>query len=105
MIEIHNFKQYEKNTLKGFFDVKLTNIGLEIRGCCLHEKDGSRWVQLPSKPYEKDDGTKGYTYILDFYEKDKRTLFQKDVLKQLTAGVLGKKEGSFSSLKNDLKRT
>ena len=80
MIEISNFKEYKKNTLQGFFDVKLTTMGLEIRGCCLHEKDGSRWVQLPSKPYQKDDGTTAYSYILDFYEKDKRVSFQKEVL-------------------------
>ncbi len=89
MIEIHNFKEYKKNTLQGFFDVKLTNIGLEIRGCCLHERDGGRWIQLPSKPYEKEDGSKAYTYILDFYQKDKRDIFQKEVLKQLRADGIG----------------
>ena len=83
MIEVTNFKNYEKNTLKGFFDVKLTNIGLEIRGCCLHEKDGRQWVQLPSKLYEKEDGSKGWQYILDFYDKDSREHFQKEVLKAL----------------------
>ena len=83
MIEIHNFKEYNKNTLRGFFDVKLTNVGLEIRGCCLHEKDGRQWIQLPSKLYEKADGSKGWQYILNFYDRDKRESFQKDVLKAI----------------------
>ena len=83
MIEISNFKKFQKNTLQGFFDVKLTNIGLEVRGCCLHEKEENRWIQLPSKPYEKEDGSRGWQYILDFYQKDKRESFQKEVLNEL----------------------
>jgi hypothetical protein len=77
---ISNFREHRNNTLQGFFDVKITNLCLEIRGCCLHEKDGRKWVQLPSKPYEKEDGSKGWQYILDFYDRDKREAFQKDVL-------------------------
>ena len=82
-IAISNFKEHRKNTLQGFFDVKLTNAGLEIRGCCLHEKDGRQWVQLPSKPYDKDDGSKGWQYFLDFYDREKRESFQREVLKAL----------------------
>ena len=77
---VSNFREYRKNTLLAFFDVKLAHLGLEIRGCCLHEKDGRQWVQLPSKPYEKEDGSKGWQYILDFYDRDKREAFQRDVL-------------------------
>jgi len=83
MVEVNNFKKHEKNTLKGFFDVKLPNIGLEIRGCCLHERDGDRWIQLPSKSYEKEDGSRAWTYILDFYAKDNRESFQREVLNAL----------------------
>ena len=83
MIEVSNFKEYNKNTLRGFFDVKLTTMGLEIRGCCLHEKDGRQWVQLPSKPYDKDDGSKGWLHIIDFYDKEKRESFQREVLRLL----------------------
>ena len=86
MIEISNYKEHRKNTLRGFFDVRLTNMGLEIRGCCLHEKDGNQWIQLPSKPFEKDDDSMGWKYILDFYKSDKREAFQNmvlDALKQM----------------------
>ena len=85
MIEITDFREYKKNTLQGFFDVKLTDMGLEIRGCCLHERDGQRWVQLPSKAYEKEDGSRGWKYILDFYEEEKKQAFQKEVLRALEA--------------------
>jgi len=82
MIEVLNFKKHEKNTLKGFFDVRISSFGLEIRGCCLHEKNGSRWVQLPSRPYEKD-GKQTWSYILEFYEKERKEWFSREVLKAL----------------------
>jgi len=69
MIEIINYKPYQKNTLQGFLDLRMTQIGLEIRGICVHEKNGSRWLQLPSKPYTKEDGSQGWQYILEFYDK------------------------------------
>ena len=59
-IEIVSFRKFEKNTLKGFLTILMTNIGLEIRDCALQEKDGKKWVNLPRKAYEKDDGTTGY---------------------------------------------
>ena len=62
MVEITNFKKYPKNTLQGFFDLKLTSIGLEVRACCLLEKNGERWIQLPSKSYTKEDGTQAWTW-------------------------------------------
>jgi hypothetical protein len=82
-IEITDFRTHEKNTLKGFLTVRLTNVGLEIRDLALHEKNGSRWLQLPAKPYEKPDGSKGWSYIISFYEKKNYHQFQEVALKAL----------------------
>jgi hypothetical protein len=60
------FKPFEKNTLRGFFDIELAS-GLILRGCMLHEKNGRRWVGLPAKPY----GAQSWAAIVDF--RDKRT--------------------------------
>lgn len=68
-IEITKFRKYEKGVTKGFFTAKLTNIGLEIRDCVLNEKNGERWVNLPSRPYEQDGKTM-YAPIVKFTEKD-----------------------------------
>ncbi len=40
----------ERNTLRGFADLFLPSLHLEIRDCAVHEKNGKRWVQLPAKP-------------------------------------------------------
>lgn len=82
-IEIVVFRSYEKNTLKSFLSVRLTNAGLEIRDMTLHEKNGKRWIQLPSKPYQKDDGSQGWSYIVKFYHEARGKQFQKAVLEAL----------------------
>jgi hypothetical protein len=67
----------------------MTNIGIEIRDVTLHEKDGKRWINLPSKPYEKEDGSQGWAYIVKFYEKDLWEKFQAEVLKSINAQISG----------------
>ena len=48
-IEITKFRKYEKNTLQGFMSILMTGIGLEIRDCTVHQKEGKKWIGLPSK--------------------------------------------------------
>jgi len=82
MVEIVSFRAYKKNTLQGFVTVKLTTIGLEIRDITVHEKNDSRWIGLPAKPYEKDGKTQ-YSYIVNFYDKNAGDKFQAQVLEGL----------------------
>ena len=95
MIEIVSFKEYKNNTLQGFLTVRLTNIGLEIRDITLHEKEGSQWIGMPSKPYEKDGKTK-YSYVVTFTEKETGEKFQAKVLQALAEfrGETPKEEGN-----------
>jgi hypothetical protein len=81
-LEVTKFRLFEKNTLRGFATVRLTGVNLEIRDITIHEKNGNRWVSLPSKPYESDGETK-YSYIVKFYEKPTWERFQAEVLKQI----------------------
>jgi hypothetical protein len=78
-IEVVSFKPFQKNTLQGFATIRMSNIGLEVRDVCLHQKDGRRWIQLPSKAYEKDGKTL-WSYILDFYDKARGEQFQQATL-------------------------
>ena len=82
-IDITSFTPYQKNTLQGFLSVRLTEPGLEIRDIALHQKDGNRWLQLPAKPYRKPDGSKGWSYILNFHKKEHFNKFQEVTLKAL----------------------
>jgi hypothetical protein len=87
-LEIISFKPFVKNTLQGFATVRMSNIGLEIRDVCLHQKDGKRWLQLPSKAYKKN-GKTAWSYILDFYDKTRGEQFQKSALEALDRFIAG----------------
>jgi thiosulfate reductase cytochrome b subunit len=56
---------YEKNTLRGFFDLELPS-GLIIHGCTLHVKGDSKWVGLPAQKVVRAGGEVGYVAILEF---------------------------------------
>lgn len=71
-----DWKAFEKNTLRGFCTIVLPS-GLRIKECTVHEKNGSRWLGLPGKPWTKNDGTTSYISILDFANDEARTRFQR----------------------------
>jgi hypothetical protein len=75
---ILNFKPFEKNTLRGFFDLELPS-GMILAGCALHLKNDQWWVGLPSKPYTAADGTQSWTKIVDFRDAKTRNRFQETV--------------------------
>ena len=100
-IKVVKFQEYRKNTLMGFFDVQLDNVGLEIRGCTVHQKGKSRWVGLPAKPYEDEDGTKKWSRIIDFYDEGRGKQFQKAVLQALDAYLADKKIDNFDEDKRN----
>jgi hypothetical protein len=72
------FKPFEKNTLRGFFDLELPS-GLILAGCTLHKKDDKYWVGLPAKPYTAADGTQSWTKIADFRDAKTRNKFQESI--------------------------
>lgn len=79
-----NFKEYEKGTLKGFFELELDS------GMTYHTKEGKRWVGFPSKPYEADGETK-YQNILYIPDDGRWKKFQILCLQALDV-VLGEQE-------------
>lgn len=91
-IEIINFRPFLKNSLQGFLTLRLIATGLEIRDIALHEKNESRWLSLPSKPYQKKDGTQAWSYILEFTDKEKSKQFQAAALEALDLFRRGQNE-------------
>ena len=55
-IAASNFRPYQRNTLRGFVDLTLTEIGLTIRSATLHEKNDKQWIGLPAKPMFDKEG-------------------------------------------------
>jgi hypothetical protein len=86
---ISNPKLIRKNSLVGAFDIGLPS-GLIIRGALLMESNGRRWINLPAKPYQKDDGSQGWARIIDFASKEIHERFQSTVLPLAERELLGR---------------
>jgi hypothetical protein len=54
-IELVEWKEMQRNTLRGFATVRLRS-GLTIRDCGVHTANGKAWASLPSKPIVDRDG-------------------------------------------------
>lgn len=81
-MKVLGWQKYEKNTLKGFFELSLDS-GLNVRGMSYHSKeDGKRWVSFPSKPYE-DNGETKYQSILHIPDDGRWRKFQELALAAL----------------------
>ncbi|MGB7976298.1 MAG: hypothetical protein WCF81_18570 [Roseiarcus sp.] len=79
MITIANARKINRGALIGFFDVALPS-GMKLNGCTLLEKDGRRWIGLPSKEWVKPDGSKSYVPIVEIPDREARDKFNAAVL-------------------------
>lgn len=70
------FKQVNKGVLVGFANIFVPKWGVEIYSISLFEKNGKRWISMPSREYEdKNDGEKKYMPYIRFKEKSHGDLF------------------------------
>jgi hypothetical protein len=75
---VRNFKAFNRNTLKGDFDLELPR-GLVFCGAMLHESHGKSWVAMPGKPYAKPDGSQAWSKVLDFRDRETSDKFQRTI--------------------------
>lgn len=69
-IECIKWTAVNKGSLVGYADLYVAKTGLEIYGCSMHQKDGRRWINFPSKEYtDSKTGEKKYSFIVRFREK------------------------------------
>jgi hypothetical protein len=81
-IVVSNWKPFENNTLKAFFSIVLPS-GLILNKCSLHQKDGHRWIGLPSERYKKQDGTVAYAKLVEFTSREVADRFRNAVVQVL----------------------
>ena len=82
MITCIYFKKFDKGTLKGFANFFIEKMGMEFFGFTLHEKDGKKWLNFPSKEYDKE-GDKKFAPYFRFKEKNHYYEFQRQALKAI----------------------
>jgi len=90
MIKCTNFRPYESGYCKGFADISVDKWGITLKDLTLFEKDGKRWVALPSKEYtDKETGEKKRASFIHFKEKEHKFEFCKrarDAIDQYIGG-------------------
>jgi hypothetical protein len=98
MITASNFRELEKNSLRGFVDLTLAPSGLVLRQCSYHvREDGRRWVGMPGRPLLYSDGRhlrdssgKGqWVPVIEIPDKAARKIFQDAALAAIDA-LLGR---------------
>lgn len=90
MIRCLRFKPHEKNTLRGFADLELTRVGLVLRDCSLHEKNGKEWISFPARSFEGDDGATHWQQpLIEFAEgaRQAREQFQRQVVAAIHTAI------------------
>jgi len=83
-----SFRPFHRNTLFGFAEIVISELGLKLKDVALHEKGNSRWAALPAKPQIKDgslvknaDGRLEYFAIADFTSREIRDAFSAAVVR------------------------
>jgi hypothetical protein len=94
MIRCIRFRPFEKNTLRGFADLELTRVGLVLRDCTWHEKNGKEWVSFAARPYEGKDGNTAWQPIVEFADgaAEARKQFQQQALEAIHQAVAQNQE-------------
>jgi hypothetical protein len=89
MIEVIEWRKLKRNTLLGFAKIRVPEWHLTISDIAIHEKDGRRWAQLPSKqlldrdgqPLRGDDGKARYMKLISFDDRSIGDRFSDAVVK------------------------
>ena len=82
-IECLKFKSVNKGLLVGFADFYIPKTGIEIFGCQLFQKEGKRWINMPSREYANDKGEKKYMEYVRFREPSHKEIFTELALKAI----------------------
>lgn len=87
-IEVLEWRLVPRNTLLGFAKILVPEWHMTFDGVALHEKEGRRWAQLPSRPVldakrelVKDDGKIRYAPLIEFDDREISNRFSNAVCK------------------------
>lgn len=79
-IEVIKYKPYVKGSMRGFFDIYVDKLGLEIYGCSLFGKGNQHWVNLPSREWKDESGETKYLNVVRFRNEEHFKAFKQAAL-------------------------
>jgi hypothetical protein len=103
-VTCEGWKALEKNTLKGFAVIRVSELDLLFREVAIHQKGDRTWAQLPSRPWVKDgqvvtddSGKIQYSVLIEFTRPETRNAFSQrviDAVLRFAPHAFGLREGA-----------
>ena len=81
-IECLSFRECSKGFLLGFANIRVNAWNMEISDIQLMEKEGFKFIKMPSRTYEKD-GEKKYWPYIRFTDREKGDQFSSQVVEAI----------------------
>ncbi len=75
MIECIQYRPQNKGNFLGFATIFVPSWGVELYGFTLFQKDGKRWVNMPSKDYVDKEGNKKFSQFMKFRDPVHKSAF------------------------------
>jgi hypothetical protein len=89
-VTCRGFHPLHRHTLRGFCEIRIDELRLVIRDIAIHERNGARWAQLPSRPQVRDGelvhdehGKIQYFHLMNFDSREVADAFSRAVIRSL----------------------
>ena len=87
-IECTNFRAYENKSLRGWANLFIPKMGIEIFGCAVYEKDGKRWVNMPQRQWkDPETGEEKYVNVIKLRDKAHWEAFKDSAMQSIDAWI------------------
>jgi hypothetical protein len=83
-IVITDWRPHQKGTLCAFFSARLSS-GLIFRHVALHQQGLARWIQLPSREWLNEQGTRQFAPLIQFRDPETAARFKQAILRSVDA--------------------
>lgn len=84
MVECIKYTPINKKSCLGIANIFVEKWGIEINSITLHQKEGRRWINFPSRMYEdKETKEKKYMPYFKFRDKELFVKFSEEVKKAI----------------------
>jgi hypothetical protein len=97
-ITCKRFSPLLRNTMVGFAEITIADIGMTMRDVAIHTKGGATWASPPSKPQIRDgavvkdeSGKVAYFNIFEFSDRAARDRFSAAVIEAVRATADGQR--------------
>lgn len=81
IIQCFRYTPVNRNTLIGYASFYIPDLDFELHDCQLHQKNGGRWINFPSKEYTTSEGEKKYYQLFRIRDKNRLENFTRDAFK------------------------